>query len=131
MQAPAPGTAASCVLTTELEQGPFWLDDIMFRSNLTENQPGIPLLLRIKLVNSLTDCEPLVDAFVDVWSCNSTGFYSGFTSESAASFKWVALLSGDAVMQQCQEICAKQLQDTQDWLQSKHRVEHSDAHTSF
>lgn len=77
------------MLTTELEEGPFWLDDIMFRSNLTENQPGIPLLLRIKLVNSLSDCEPLVDAFVDIWSCNSTGFYSGFTSKSASALRKV------------------------------------------
>ena len=82
-QAPAPGTEASCNLTTELEEGPYWLDDIMFRSNITEEQPGIPLLLRIKIANA--DCEPVVDAFVDIWQCNSTGFYSAFTCESATS----------------------------------------------
>ena len=76
-QAPAPGTEAACTLTTELEQGPYWLDDIMFRSNITENQNGVPLLLRIKIAN--TDCEPLADVFVDIWHCNATGFYSGFT----------------------------------------------------
>ena len=80
LQAPAPATDATCTLTTELEEGPYWLDDLLFRSNITEDQPGVPLLLRIKLVN--TDCEPVVDAFVDIWQCNSTGFYSGFTSES-------------------------------------------------
>ena len=79
VQAPAPGTEAACTLTTELEQGPYWLDDIMFRSNITENQEGVPLLLRIKVAN--TDCEPLADVFVDIWHCNATGFYSGFTRE--------------------------------------------------
>ncbi|KAL0030604.1 hypothetical protein WJX79_009288 [Trebouxia sp. C0005] len=75
--APAPSTEASCTLTTELETGPYYLDDILFRSNISEGQNGIPLLLKIQIVD--TDCEPVVDAFVDIWQCNSTGFYSGFT----------------------------------------------------
>lgn len=81
VQAPAPGMEASCTLSTELEEGPYYLDDILFRSNITEDQTGIPLILRIKVVN--TDCEPLVDTFVDVWHCNGTGFYSGFTCEAS------------------------------------------------
>ena len=80
LQAPAPGMEASCTLTTELEEGPYYLDDILFRSNITEDQIGIPLVLRIKVVN--TDCEPLADTFVDIWHCNGTGFYSGYTRES-------------------------------------------------
>ena len=52
----------------------------MFRSNISEGQVGIPLLLKIKITD--TDCEPVVDAFVDIWHCNSTGFYSGFTCKS-------------------------------------------------
>ena len=79
LQAPAPGMEASCTLTTELEEGPYYLDDILFRSNITENQIGIPLVLRIKVVN--TDCEPLADTFVDIWHCIGTGFYSGYTRE--------------------------------------------------
>lgn len=79
MQAPAPGMEASCTLTPELEEGPYYLDDILFRSNITEDQIGIPLVLRIKVVN--TDCEPLADTFVDIWHCNGTGFYSGYTCE--------------------------------------------------
>ena len=83
VQAPAPGTEAVCTLTTELEIGPYYLYDILFRSNITEGQAGVPLLLQVKVAN--TDCEPLVDAFVDIWHCNSTGFYSGFTRESFVS----------------------------------------------
>ncbi len=79
MQAPAPGMEASCTLTPELEEGPYYLDDIFFRSNITEDQIGIPLVLRFKVVN--TECEPLADTFVDIWHCNSTGFYSGYTCE--------------------------------------------------
>lgn len=51
--------------------GPF----LAGRHHVPQQSYGKPtrdsMLLRIKLVNSLTDCEPLVDAFVDVWSCNS------------------------------------------------------------
>lgn len=79
LQAPAPGMESSCTLTAELEEGPYYLDDILFRSNITEDQIGIPLVLRIKVVN--TDCEPLADTFVDIWHCNGTGFYSGYTRE--------------------------------------------------
>ena len=74
---------ASCTLTPELEEGPYYLDDVLFRSNITEDQVGIPLSLRIKVVN--TDCEPLADTFVDVWMCNGTGFYSGYTRERLLS----------------------------------------------
>jgi hypothetical protein len=79
LQAPAPGMEASCTLTPELEEGPYYLDDILFRSNITEDQIGIPLVLRFKVVN--TDCEPLADTFVDIWQCNGTGFYCGYTRE--------------------------------------------------
>ena len=79
LQAPAPGMEAACTLTPELEEGPYYLDDILFRSNITEDQIGIPLVLRIKVVN--TECEPLADTFVDIWHCNGTGFYSGYTRE--------------------------------------------------
>ncbi len=30
-------------------------------------------------VLDVNTCEPLADAYVDVWHCNSTGYYSKFT----------------------------------------------------
>ena len=38
-------------------------------------QPGVPLELRITVLDK--DCRPLNGTFVDIWSCNSTGVYSG------------------------------------------------------
>lgn len=71
---------SKCALTPELVEGPYYLSDTLFRRNITEDQAGVPLTLRVKVVD--TDCKPLPDAFVDVWSCNSTGYYSGYTNSS-------------------------------------------------
>ncbi|KAL0041647.1 hypothetical protein WJX79_010587 [Trebouxia sp. C0005] len=79
-QAPAAATDKDCALTPELEEGPFYINDTLFRSNITEDQAGLPLVLRVKAVD--TSCNPLMDAFIDIWSCNSTGFYSGYTNGS-------------------------------------------------
>ncbi len=81
MQAPAVVADRDCTLTSELEEGPFYINDTLFRSNITEDQAGLPLTLRVKAVD--TSCNPLMDAFVDIWSCNSTGSYSGYTGEPA------------------------------------------------
>ncbi|KAK9832367.1 hypothetical protein WJX74_007869 [Apatococcus lobatus] len=80
----APLTASSeigrCALTPERMEGPFYLKEELFRSEITENQPGLPLSLRINVTDP--DLNPLRNAFVDIWQCNSTGFYSGFTADT-------------------------------------------------
>jgi len=81
VQAPAAAADSDCALTSELEEGPFYINDTLFRSTITEDQAGLPLTLRVKAVD--TSCNPLMDAFIDIWSCNSTGSYSGYTSEPA------------------------------------------------
>ena len=81
MQVPAAAADRGCTLTSELEEGPFYISDTLFRSNITEDQAGLPLSLRVKAVD--TSCKPLMDAFIDIWSCNSTGSYSGYTGEPA------------------------------------------------
>ena len=78
-QAPAAKASNGCRLTSELVEGPYYINETLFRSNITEDQPGVPLTLRVKVLN--TSCSPLVGAFVDIWSCNSTGYYSGYTRE--------------------------------------------------
>ena len=54
-------------------------------------QPGVPLELRITVLDK--GCRPLKGTFVDIWSCNSTGVYSG----------WVPVTSGRAICQSCPE----------------------------
>jgi protocatechuate 3,4-dioxygenase beta subunit len=71
----------SCTLTNEQEEGPYYVDDEKLRADITEGRPGVPLKLRIALLDSRT-CAPLANAAVDIWHCDALGVYSGFTANS-------------------------------------------------
>ncbi|MGI9050955.1 MAG: intradiol ring-cleavage dioxygenase [Rubrobacteraceae bacterium] len=75
----------SCVLTPEVTEGPYYLDLLKIRDDITENMKGVPLQLRTTVVNTADDCAPLKHAAVDIWHCNATGDYSGFTGAESAS----------------------------------------------
>ncbi|MGC4107334.1 MAG: intradiol ring-cleavage dioxygenase [Thermomicrobiales bacterium] len=72
---------AMCVLTPELTEGPYWLDDLLVRNDITEGKAGVPLDLQITVVDAST-CTPIENAAVDVWHCDANGFYSGFTGSN-------------------------------------------------
>jgi len=46
------------------------------RSNITETQPGIPIVIEGQFLDIET-CEPIEGIWWDIWHCNSTGVYSG------------------------------------------------------
>ena len=71
----------SCVLTSEQEEGPYYIDGATLRRNITEGKDGVPLTLRIVLMDS-ESCSPLPGAAVDIWHCDAVGIYSGFTANS-------------------------------------------------
>ena len=73
--------AATCKLNAEQEEGPFYIADELFRSNLVEDKPGVPLSLRIVLLDAHS-CQPLAHAIVDIWHCDAMGLYSGFTKQN-------------------------------------------------
>ncbi|MDN7180502.1 intradiol ring-cleavage dioxygenase [Caballeronia sp. SEWSISQ10-4 2] len=67
-----------CQLSAEQEVGPYYIEDELLRSNITEGRTGVPLLLNIALVDARR-CLPLANAIVDIWHCDALGIYSGFT----------------------------------------------------
>jgi protocatechuate 3,4-dioxygenase beta subunit len=73
-----PDTPA-CTLTAEQEEGPYYLDYEKVRSDITEGKSGVPLRLRIALMHAKR-CAPLSNASLDIWHCDATGIYSGFTA---------------------------------------------------
>ena len=73
-----PSTPA-CVLTTEQEEGPYYIDYQHLRRDITEGKPGVPLRLKIALMHAKR-CTPLPDAALDIWHCDALGVYSGFTA---------------------------------------------------
>lgn len=78
----------SCVLTPEETIGPFPLstllnNSIILRENIAEDKTGIPLQLKLKLVDVNNSCAP-VSAYVYVWHCDKDGLYSGYSTNNNA-----------------------------------------------
>ncbi|MFI7408359.1 intradiol ring-cleavage dioxygenase [Streptomyces sp. NPDC049627] len=71
-------SAEACYrLTSETTEGPYYIDADKLRQDVTEDQEGIPLTLRLKVIDSET-CKPIKNAAVDIWHCNALGVYSGY-----------------------------------------------------
>jgi protocatechuate 3,4-dioxygenase beta subunit len=68
--------AGVCSIMPETTEGPFYSDPELVRADITEGKQGIPLKLRLQVVDQT--CEPLPGARVDIWHCDSDGAYSGY-----------------------------------------------------
>ncbi|KAK0103904.1 hypothetical protein ONS96_005012 [Cadophora gregata f. sp. sojae] len=66
----------SCIMSPENTDGPYYVTGEFIRKNVTEGEPGIPLYLEVQYID-ITTCEPVPEVYVDIWNCNSTGYYSG------------------------------------------------------
>lgn len=63
----------TCVLAPDITQGPYlWPRAQILRQDMSEDQPGVPLWLDVGVIDMAT-CEPLDNALVSFWHCNSTG----------------------------------------------------------
>jgi protocatechuate 3,4-dioxygenase beta subunit len=76
-------TVPRCVLTPEQTEGPYWVDNSLYRRNVTEGRPGLPLVLRLTVVNAST-CRPIRGADVEIWHADAGGAYSGFDATTGA-----------------------------------------------
>ncbi|MFD7962053.1 intradiol ring-cleavage dioxygenase [Streptomyces zaomyceticus] len=77
-----PTTGEACYrLTSETTEGPYYIDADKIRKDITEDREGIPLTVRLKVIDSDT-CKPLRGAAVDIWHCDALGIYSGYESLS-------------------------------------------------
>jgi protocatechuate 3,4-dioxygenase beta subunit len=76
--------AASCVLSPEVTEGPYWIDNKLTRRDITEDRPGLPLKLVLTVQNAKT-CSPIKGADVEIWHCDAGGAYSGYESGSAGA----------------------------------------------
>lgn len=78
-------TDPSCVLTPEGTEGPFYLDLDLVRRDITEGRPGLPLNLRVTVVDARS-CQPIPKAAVDIWQADANGVYSGLEELRDARF---------------------------------------------
>jgi protocatechuate 3,4-dioxygenase beta subunit len=65
----------SCVLTPEMTEGPYYVPGDKVRRNITEGRAGVPLTLRLTVLDVST-CKPIKGAAVDIWHCDAGGLYS-------------------------------------------------------
>jgi protocatechuate 3,4-dioxygenase beta subunit len=72
-----------CMVQKEVTEGPFYIDPKLVRSDITEGKAGLPMQLRLQVVNA--DCSPVAGARVDVWHCDADGVYSGVQNLGGAA----------------------------------------------
>ena len=73
----------ACVSSPRIEEGPFFVDEHLRRSDLTAGtqRPGVAggtplrLAIRVEAIRGAA-CEPLAGAHVDVWHADASGLYS-------------------------------------------------------
>ncbi|HKB12518.1 MAG TPA: hypothetical protein VKD69_17775 [Vicinamibacterales bacterium] len=82
---PASSNAACAVTPTETA-GPFPSITSVFRSDIREDRPGIPLTLTINVVNSSSNCTPVSNANVEIWHVDVAGNYSEYSSEASKTY---------------------------------------------
>jgi protocatechuate 3,4-dioxygenase beta subunit len=66
----------ACVLAPEMTEGPYYVEGDKVRRNITEGKPGVPLTLRLGVVDA-SSCKAIRHAAVDIWHCDAGGTYSG------------------------------------------------------
>jgi protocatechuate 3,4-dioxygenase beta subunit len=64
------------LLSPEQIAGAYFRNPKLIRRNISEGLDGIPLVLRLTIVDAMTG-EPVTGAIVDIWHCNARGAYSG------------------------------------------------------
>ncbi|MEV5665586.1 intradiol ring-cleavage dioxygenase [Streptomyces flaveolus] len=81
--APASATSSdgACMqLMTSVTEGPYYLDGALVRKDITEGKKGVPLTLRLTVVDATDGCTPVPGAAVEIWHCDAWGYYSGYTT---------------------------------------------------
>jgi protocatechuate 3,4-dioxygenase beta subunit len=67
----AAGMEDACILTPQSEEGPYYLDPKLVRADVTEGRPGVPLALRLRVI----------EAGSCTWHCDARGIYSAFPGQ--------------------------------------------------
>lgn len=70
---------SSCILSPEVTQGPYYVAGEYVREDICEDQEGVELILDTQVIDVNT-CDPVPDAVIEIWHCNSTGVYSGIAA---------------------------------------------------
>ena len=88
----ASSSTSACVLTAALTEGPFFVDEMLNRSDIRYDpvtgalSDGVLLDLTFNVTRaSSSACTPLTGAYLDVWHADSTGTYSDVSGNGNGS----------------------------------------------
>jgi protocatechuate 3,4-dioxygenase beta subunit len=91
----------SCVLTTALTEGPYFVDEKLNRADVRSDpsdgtvRPGMPLTLAVRVLGvSGSGCAAVKGAQVDIWHCDALGVYSDAQDPGFGSTKGKKFLRG-------------------------------------
>ncbi|HJZ98160.1 MAG TPA: hypothetical protein VKE70_16735 [Candidatus Solibacter sp.] len=91
----------TCVSQTPtVTEGPYWVDEKLFRSDIRTDpstgvaRAGIPLALTINVQNFTGGCSVLAGAYVDIWHCDARGIYSDESSYNPGGGTGVVTTTG-------------------------------------
>lgn len=90
--APSGGATAtpSCVVVPELTEGPYFVDEMLDRSDIRSDPSDnsvsegdqLDITVNVSQVGGDGACTPLANAQVDVWHCDALGVYSDVTDNA-------------------------------------------------
>ena len=86
----------SCILTPEVTEGPYWVQGELLRKDVTDGEEGVDLHLDVQVIDTKT-CEPVPKSYVEIWSCNSTGVYSGVVAGGNGNSADTSILNSTAM----------------------------------
>lgn len=86
---PTPTSTVACVVKPEMTEGPYFVDEMLNRSDIriepTDGsiKDGIPLKIKFNVSDvSANACTPIKGAQIDIWNCDAVGVYSGVSDAS-------------------------------------------------
>jgi protocatechuate 3,4-dioxygenase beta subunit len=86
----ASSTSGSCTVIPTETIGPYPLSTLLnsssvLREVINEDKTGVPLTVKLKLVNANGLCTP-VSGYVYIWHCDKDGNYSGYSTEVSKTY---------------------------------------------
>ncbi len=94
-QGKAVAITPACVLTPATDEGPYFVDERLLRSDIRNDPPDGPmqdgalLSLSLEVVDVDDRCNPVTGAHVDIWHCNADGVYSDEAAEGTLGQKFL------------------------------------------
>ncbi|KAF8066595.1 Intradiol ring-cleavage dioxygenase, partial [Lyophyllum atratum] len=84
---------STCITAPEVTEGPYYIDNEYVRTDLSEPQGGVKLVLDVGVIDTTT-CKPLPNVFVELWAANSTGVYGGYSGGGTTNIHKETFLRG-------------------------------------